>query len=127
MNYDIKKSVEYGFDEAVEKVRAELVKEGFGIITEINVKDTLKEKLDVDFDNYIILGACNPAFAYKALITQRDIGLLLPCNVIIYEKKGTVFVSSINPLISMNFISNADLDEIAKEIRDKLIRVIDKV
>ena len=86
--YGYKKQVKDSFDATVQKTRAELKKEGFSVLTEIDVKVTLKEKLNVDYDNYLILGACNPSFAYQALQTEKDIGLLLPCNIIVYEQSG---------------------------------------
>ena len=95
MEYGYTKKLNIPFDEAIKRVTEELAQEGFGILTEINVKDTLKKKLDVDFDNYVILGACNPPFAYKVLQSEHEIGLLLPCNVVVYEKQEEVFASSI--------------------------------
>ena len=94
-NYGYSKKLSLTFSEAVEKTRAELAKEGFGILTEIDVKATLKKKLNIDYENYIILGACNPPFAHKALEAEKEIGLLLPCNVIVYEDKGKVIASEI--------------------------------
>jgi len=91
MEYRYKRKVGMSFDDALKRLREELPKEGFGVLTEIDVKATLKKKLDVDFDNYIILGTCNPPFAYQALQTEKDIGLLLPCNIIIYEDAGETY------------------------------------
>ena len=125
--YGIKKQVNLSYDEAVEKARQELQKEGFGVLTEIDVKAILKKKLDVDFDKYIILGACNPSFAYKALQAEQDIGLMLPCNVIVYEKDGKVNVSVILPTVAMQMIENEKLTDIAKEIEEKLKKVIDNI
>ena len=124
-NYGYKKNVDLSFDKAQEKVKDELAKEGFGVLTEIDVKATIKKKLNKDFDNYIIVGACNPPFAYEALQSERDIGLLLPCNIIIYEQKGTVFVSAIRPTVAMNMIDNKKLGEIAVQVEIKLKKVID--
>ncbi len=125
--YGFKKQVNIGFESAVEKVRIELSKEGFGVITEIDVKATLKKKLDVDFDNYIILGACNPSYAYNALNKERDIGLFLPCNVIIYEQKNRVFVSAMMPSNVINLMNNPELECIANEVEPKLKRVVDNI
>ena len=100
--YGYKKKVLVSFEKAVERTREELQKEGFGVLTEIDVRATLKKKLDIDYDNYIILGACNPPFAYQALQVEKDIGLLLPCNVIVYEQEGEVFVSAIVPTVAMS-------------------------
>lgn len=125
--YGYKKQVSSSFEEAVEKTRAELKKEGFGILTEIDVKATLKKKLDVDYGKYIILGACNPPFAYKALQAEKDIGLLLPCNVIVYEQDEKTFVSAILPSVAMSMIDNPKLAEIAAEVEMKLKKVIDQI
>jgi len=113
------------FEEAIEKVTAELQKEGFGVLTEIDIKATLKKKLDVDFYNYRILGACNAPFAYKALKAEDKIGTMLPCNVIVQEKEpGIIEVSAINPIVSMQAVVNESLAPIALEIGDKLKRVL---
>lgn len=113
------------FDEAIDKVTAELQKEGFGVLTEIDIKATLKKKLDVDFYNYRILGACNAPFAYKALKAEDKIGTMLPCNVIVQEKEpGIIEVSAINPIVSMQAVVNESLAPIALEIGDKLKRVL---
>jgi uncharacterized protein (DUF302 family) len=113
------------FEEAIEKVTAELQKEGFGVLTEIDIKATLKKKLDVDFYNYRILGACNAPFAYKALKAEDKIGTMLPCNVIVQEKEpGIIEVSAINPIVSMQAVVNESLAPIAMEIGDKLKRVL---
>jgi len=113
------------FEEAIEKVTAELQKEGFGVLTEIDITATLKKKLDVDFYNYRILGACNAPFAYKALKAEDKIGTMLPCNVIVQEKKlGIIEVSAINPIVSMQAVVNESLAPIAFEIGDKLKRVL---
>ena len=116
------------FDEAVEKVTEALKLEGFGILTEIDIKATLKKKLDVDFYNYKILGACNPPFAYKALQAEDKIGTMLPCNVIVQEKlSGQVEVSAVDPSASMQSIENNQLLDIAAEIGAKLKKVIEQL
>ncbi len=113
------------FNEAVERVIHELKNEGFGVLTEIDMKATLKRKLGVDFYNYKILGACNPPFAYKALQTEDKIGTMLPCNVIIQEKeKGNIEVSAVDPAASMMAIDNEELTTVAQEVRDKLKKVV---
>jgi uncharacterized protein (DUF302 family) len=127
MNYGYKKQVDLSFVEAIDQLKEELTKEGFGVLTEIDVKATLKKKLDVDHDNYIILGTCNPSFAYKALQEKKDIGLLLPCNVIVYEDSGKVFVSAILPTVAMKMVNNTSLAEIAKTVEEKLRKVIDNI
>lgn len=113
------------FSEAKEKVTEALKTEGFGILTEIDLKATLKKKLDVDFYNYTILGACNPPFAYKALQAEDKIGTMLPCNVIVQEKeKGIIEISAVDPAASMASVNNKNLNAIAGEVRDTLQRVI---
>jgi len=126
MNYYFSKSlVNVTFDEAIQKVTESLKEEGFGILTEIDIKATLKKKLDVDFYNYKILGACNPPYAYKALLAEDKIGTMLPCNVIVQEKEaGLIEVSAVDPAASMQAIENGELTPIANEIRAKLQKVI---
>jgi len=127
MKYGYTKKVELNFSEAIERILEELPKEGFGVLTEINVKETLKRKLDLDMDDYIILGACNPSFAHKALVIEHEIGLLLPCNIIVYKKEGDVFVSAILPSVAMSMVENPDLQVIAEEIEGKLKKVINNL
>jgi len=127
MNYGYTKKIALDFSEAVEKTTQELSKEGFGVLTKIDVKDTLKKKLNIKFDNYLILGACNPPFAYKALQAEHEIGLLLPCNVLVYEKNNEIFVSSILPTVAMSAVENIDLQNLAQEIEDKLKTVINNI
>lgn len=128
MSYHNSKIVNINFDDAITKVTEELKKEGFGVLTEIDVKETLKKKLDVDFRKYKILGACNPPFAYKALQAEETLGVLLPCNVVVQEKEdNTVQVSFINPLESMKNVGNKALEEIAGDVADKLRRVLENV
>jgi uncharacterized protein (DUF302 family) len=125
MSYYFSKTLNIPFDEAAERVTQELKKEGFGILTDIDVKATLKKKLNVDFKKYRILGACNPPFAYRALQAEDKIGTMLPCNVIIQEHtEGTVEVSAIDPVASMQAIHNPELHDIAQEIQAKLEAVI---
>ncbi|HKK00960.1 MAG TPA: DUF302 domain-containing protein [Desulfuromonadales bacterium] len=128
MSYCFSKIVKMPYNEAIAKVTAELQKEGFGILTEIDVKDKLKEKIKVDFRNYIILGACNPSYAYKALQEEPHVGTMLPCNVVVQQlETGEIEVSAIDPLASMMAIDNKDLVVIANEIQTKLKKVIDAV
>lgn len=128
MSYFFSKKVELNFENAMTRVTEELKKEGFGILTEIDVKATLKKKLAVDFQKYTILGACNPAFAYKALQTEAHIGTMLPCNVIVQELTGgKVEVAAVDPLASMQAIPNQELQLIAKEIQLKLKNVINQL
>ena len=128
MDYYFSKSLKIPFDEAITRVTEELKKEGFGILTDIDVKATLKKKLDVDFQSYRILGACNPPFAYKALKAEDKIGTMLPCNVIVQDLgNGKVEVAAVDPLASMQAISNRDLAEIAEEVRSKLKKVVESI
>lgn len=116
------------FDEAIAKTTEALKTEGFGVLTEIDIKATLKKKLDVDFYNYKILGACNPGFAHKALEVEDKIGTMLPCNVIVQEKEeSTIEVSAVDPMASMQAVENVLLGDIAGEVRNKLKRVIDSL
>lgn len=128
MKYYFEKTVDYSFEEAVEKVTEELKKEGFGVLTEIDVQATLKKKLDVDFKKYRILGACNPPFAHKALQAENKIGAMLPCNVIVQElDNGKTEVAAVDPVASMLAVQNDKLGDIANEIRAKLEKVIENV
>ncbi len=125
--YGYKKEINLSYKEAVEKTKEELKKKGFGVLTEIDVKTILKKKLGVDYDDYIILGACNPPFAYKALQVEKDIGLMLPCNVIVYKEHDKVFVSAILPTVAMSMVSNKELENIAMQVEEKLKKVVDNV
>ena len=127
MEYGFSKIVDQPFEETVEKVTEELKKVGFGVLTEIDVKDTMKKKLNVDFKKYKILGACNPPIAHKALQIEEELGLLLPCNVIIYEKDGKTAVSVFNPMIMSQLIDNKDMLAIAEEVKIKLMTVLDSI
>jgi uncharacterized protein (DUF302 family) len=128
MKYYIEKTTNYAFDEAVEKVTEELKKEGFGVLTEIDVKATFKKKLDIDFRKYRILGACNPNFAHQAILAEPNIGTMLPCNVIVQElENGKVEISAVNPVASMMAIKNDKLGPVAEQVRDNLKKVIDSL
>ena len=128
MSYHFSRVVDIPFDNAIENVTEELKKEGFGILTEIDVKATLKKKLDIDFRKYQILGACNPPFAYKALLAEEKIGTMLPCNVVVQEyDDGRVEVSAVDPMASMQAVENQTLADIAREIQQKLKKVINNI
>ncbi len=128
MSYYFSKTLQISFDVAVAKTVEELKKEGFGILTEIDVKETLKKKLNVDFRKYKILGACNPPFAYQALQSEDKIGLMLPCNVIVQETAdGKTEVSAIDPIASMQAIENPKLRTVAEQVQAKLKKVIDNL
>ena len=128
MQYSFSKILDLSFDDAVNKVIDELKKEGFGVLTDIDVQMTLKKKLDVDFRKYRILGACNPPFAYKALQAESRIGTMLPCNVIVQEtEQGEIEVSAIDPVASMQTIENPKLQDIADQVQAKLKKVVDSL
>lgn len=126
MKYYFAKTVSGEFEDVIQKVTDELEKEGFGVLTEIDVTATLKKKLDINFKNYRILGACNAPYAHKALKAEDKIGTMLPCNVIVQElENGKIEVAAVNPMASMQAVENKDLQDIAKEIGNKLKNIID--
>lgn len=128
MKYYNSRKMELNFEDSIKRLGEELQKEGFGILTEIDVQAVLKKKIDVDFRKYKILGACNPNFAHKALQVEENIGALLPCNFVVQEnEKGEVFISSVNPLVSMQNVGNDGLTEIAGEVSAKLSLVLSKI
>jgi uncharacterized protein (DUF302 family) len=128
MDYYFSKTVNSDFDTVISKVAGELKKEGFGILTEIDVQQTLKEKINADFRKYKILGACNPHFAYEALLTEAHIGTMLPCNVIVQEREnGVIEVSAVDPVASMKAIKNEKLHVTAQKVREKLKKVIQQL
>ncbi|MDD2581233.1 MAG: DUF302 domain-containing protein [Desulfuromonadaceae bacterium] len=128
MSYYFSKTVDMSFEKAISRVIEELKKEGFGILTEIDVKETLKRKMDVDFPDYTILGACNPPFAYRALQAEPKIGTMLPCNIVVQKlDDGKIDVSAVDPLASMQAIQNSELQAIAEEIQLKLKKVIEQL
>ena len=125
MSYYFSKTVKGSFEEVLEKVTVSLKNEGFGILTEIDVKETLKKKLDVDFGNYKILGACNPPFAYEALQAEDKIGTMLPCNVVVQEKgENDIEVAAVDPIASMKAIENQELYGIAVQVKEKLKNIV---
>lgn len=127
MQYGFSKTTDYTFNQAIEKVTEELKNEGFGVLTTIDVKNTLKNKINVDFKNYTILGACNPPIAHKALQTEEELGLLLPCNVVVYEKDNKTVISIFDPMLMTQVIDNKNIVPIATEIKEKLQRVLEAV
>lgn len=120
MSYYMAKTVDLPFDAAIARVTASLADQGFGILTEIDVQATLKKKLDVDFHPYRILGACNPPFAHRALEAENKIGTMLPCNVIVQERDGAVEIAAIDPVASMQAVTNPELADLAYEVRERL-------
>ena len=128
MSYYLSKTLETPFEAAAEKVTEALKKEGFGVLTEIDMQATMKKKLDVDIQKYRILGACNPPLAYQAIQAEDKIGLMLPCNVIVQEVTGGgTEVAAIDPVASMQAVNNPKLGEVGEQVRDKLKRVIDSL
>ncbi len=127
--YGIGTSVHLPYDRAVERTRDELAKEGFGVLTEIDVKATMKKKLDVDFRPYVILGACNPPLAHRALTAEQDIGLLLPCNVIVYatDDPGESVVAAMDPVAALSLTGNEGIAPLAEEVKGRLMRVLERV
>jgi len=128
MSYHFSKTLDTSFEDAIEKTTEALKEEGFGVLTEIDIKATLKKKLDVDFKKYQILGACNPPLAHKALTAEDHIGLMLPCNVIVQEhENGDVEVSAVDPVASMQAIENDELGDVAQKVRDLLKNIIESL
>jgi uncharacterized protein (DUF302 family) len=127
MQYGFSKTIDIPYEQAIEKVTAELKKEGFGVLTFIDVKETLKQKINVDFKKYAILGACNPPIAHKALQTEEELGLLLPCNVIVYEKDDKTRVSIFDPMVMTWILENDQMKPIATEVQEKLQRVLEAI
>ncbi len=125
MSYGISKTVSLSFEQAIKKVTEELKKEGFGVLTTIDMKETLKKKIDVDIPRYTILGACNPQFANKALQIEKEIGLLLPCNVLVYEQNGSVIVSAFDPSAMDKIVSNPAIQPLSEEVQQRLLRVVE--
>jgi len=128
MSYYFSTITDLSYEDAIVKTTEELKKAGFGVLTEIDVKDTLKKKIDVDYPRYIILGACNPQFAHRALLSEDHIGAMLPCNVVVRENQaGETEVFAVNPIASMSAVVNADLAPIAQEVQQKLQAVIESI
>ncbi len=124
MKYGFSKTVDLSYEQAIEKVTNELKKEGFGVLTTIDVQDVLKKKIGVDFKKYTILGACNPTFSHQALQEEEEIGLLLPCNVIVYEKEGKTSVSVFDPMTMTKLIDNPNIGSVAQQVKEKLQRAL---
>lgn len=127
IKYGFTKELDIPFETVAEQVREALKKEGFGILTEIDVREKMKEKLGVDMNKYIILGACNPPNAYKAILAEENIGLMLPCNVIVYEKGRKTVLSVVRPTIAMQMIDNMELQEAAEAVEGQLKKSFDAI
>ena len=125
--YGLSKELDLPYDDALERVKAALQAEGFGVLTEIDVQDTLKQKLQVDFRRYQIIGACNPALAHKALQAELQVGLLLPCNVIVYEEDGGTTVAAFDPVAAMGLAQNPALEDVAREAKERLKRALESL
>lgn len=127
INYGFTKELNIPYGKVIELVRDALKKEGFGVLTEIDIQGKMKEKLGIDMSKYIILGACNHANAYKAILTEQNIGLMLPCNVIVYEKNGRTVLSVIRPSVAMQMVDNAELQKVSEEVEGKLKKAFDAI
>lgn len=125
--YGLSTPTSLSFDEAVEKITAELKTEGFGVLTTIDIQATLKEKIGVERDRYVILGACNPQLANQAIEAEPEIGLLLPCNVVVYEQAGTTHVAAMDPAAAMGIVGNSALDPIGTDARERLARALERL
>jgi len=127
IDYGFVRELDVDFDAAVEMVRERLREEGFGVLTSIDVQEKLREKLGIEFERYVILGACDPASAHKALLAEENIGLMLPCNVIVYESHGRTRVAAVRPTVAMQMIDNLDLKRIAKDVERRLKHVMESL
>jgi uncharacterized protein (DUF302 family) len=127
INYGFTKKMDIPYEKVIEQAREALKKEGFGILTEIDVREKMKEKLGVDMKKYIILGACNPQNAYKAILAEENIGLMLPCNVIVYENGSKTVLSVIRPTVAMRMVDNAELQKVAEEVEAQLKKAFDAI
>jgi uncharacterized protein (DUF302 family) len=127
INYGFTKELDIPFETVTEQVREALKKEGFGVLTEIDVKEKMKEKLGLDMRKYIILGACNPPNAYKAILAEENIGLMLPCNVIVYEKGSKTVLSVIRPTAAMQMVDNVELQKVAEAVEVQLKKAFDAI
>jgi uncharacterized protein (DUF302 family) len=127
INYGFTKELDIPYETVIELVRVALNKEGFGVMTEIDIKQKMKEKLGLDMNKYIILGACNPPNAYKAILAEENIGLMLPCNVIVYEKNNKTILSVMRPAAAMQMIDNAELQKVAETVEEQLKNVFDAI
>ncbi len=126
--YGIARHIDVGYEEAVRLTREALKEEGFGVLTEIDVKKTMKEKLDVDFKPYVILGACNPRLAHRALTAEPDIGLMLPCNVVVYEEgPGSSRVEAVSPMAALGVVESDALIDVGREATERLAKAMDRV
>ena len=125
--YSFNKQIDIPYEKALEIIPEKLMQEGFGVLTEIDVKATIKKKLDIDFPRYKILGACNPPFAHKALTAEMNIGALLPCNVVVYETGGKTMLSVMRPTVAMGMVDNPEIKDLASEVESKLKVFFDSV
>ena len=125
-SYTLSTTTQLGFGEAAERVREELKSEGFGVLCEIDVQATLKQKLGVEGEPYLILGACNPPLAHQALLTEPDLGVLLPCNVVVYTRNGQTHISAVDAERMLSIVGNDELATVAADVRSKLARVVER-
>lgn len=126
-DYGFVKELDASFETVLEAVGTHLNNEGFGVLTTIDLQQKFKEKLDIDFKKYVILGACNPKMAHRALLAEENIGLMLPCNVVVYENAGKTVVAAIRPTVAMQMIGNPDLNSIAEEVERSLEKVVESL
>ena len=124
--YTLSTTTELGFTDAVERVRAELKEDGFGVLCEIDVQATLHEKLGAETEPYVILGACNPSLAHQALSLEPELGVLLPCNVVIYQRNGKTYISAVDAERMLSIVGNEELQPVAAQVRDRLAAVVDR-
>lgn len=124
IGYTLTETTSLSFDDAADRVRTELANEGFGVLCEIDVQATLREKLGVETDRYLILGACNPTLAHRALEAEPELGALLPCNVLVYERGGETHVAAIDPERMLSIVGNDELAEVASQVRERLGRIV---
>jgi uncharacterized protein (DUF302 family) len=127
IHYGFTKELDFPYEKVIELMREALKKEGFGVLTEIDVREKMKEKLGIDMNKYIILGACNPPNAYKAILAEKNIGLILPCNVIVYEKGGKTVLSVIRPTVAMQIVDNLELQKAAQAVEEQLKKAFDAI
>jgi len=127
IHYGFTKELDIPYETVIEQVRKALKKEGFGVLTEIDIKEKMKEKLGLDMRKYIILGACNPPKAYQAILAEENIGLMLPCNVIVYERGGKTVLSVIRPTVAMQIVDNLELQKVAQAVEEQLKKAFDAI
>ncbi len=127
IDYGFVRELDAGFETVLDAVQKHLKDEGFGVLTTIDVREKFKEKLDIDFRKYVILGACNPKMAHQAIEAEETIGLMLPCNVIVYEREGKTVIAAVRPTVAMQMIDNAELRPVAEQVERSLEKVVESL